>query len=131
MDKGFLDAITKAKGTKVIDEGSVIIFTDYLASCNTKIRKNNDFIQRLIGQNDQLKLTAAMVSEVIRKYTKLQESIDEMKSDKDSGKEEEVKEKIVLPVEKGSEDTNNINARKTKVSKKKVGKSKFVEDVSK
>ena len=88
-DKGFLDALSRARDKKVIDKGSLVIFRDYIESCSTKIRKNNDLIQRLIGQNDQLKLTSSMMTEVLNKYTRLQEDADKLEEANRKLKEED------------------------------------------
>lgn len=118
MDRSFIEVIEKAKSMDIVNEGSVIIFKDYLLRCESQIQKNNDLINRLAGKNDQLRFTASFLSEVVRKYIRLQED-----ADMSARRLEELTEK---PLEEAPKEEVKAEipakAPKAKVSQKKATK---------
>jgi len=90
MDKQFFELLDKAKNLKVIDEGSIIIFADYINRCEAQIHKNIEMVNRLMGKNEQLKFTSSFLGDVVRKYIRLQEEADSFKNNEPLVKEEEV-----------------------------------------
>jgi len=137
-DKAFIEALARAKKSKVVEDGSLIIFKDYIDSCVAKMKKNNDLIQRLIGQNDQLKLTSNMLTETLRKYCRMQEDNDRIVADKEA-EEERVLERERIEKEAEASIAGRVHSKpvgtppapieppKKKKSKSKT--SKYIEEI--
>ena len=123
MDKQFLELLEKAKNLSVLDEGSKIIFTDYIYRCEAQISKNIEMINRLAGKNDQLRITSALLGDVIRKYIRLQEDAD-IASRQEAEFRAEIDENLRLEADE------EINFKEKDVKEKKSSKKKkIVEEV--
>lgn len=76
MDEKFNQIIKRARELGVVDSGTMLIFRDYILECQNRIKKNQEQIQRLMGQNDQLGLTQAILQPIVQKYIFMQEDND-------------------------------------------------------
>lgn len=90
MDERLIEILQEARKKDIINSGTFLIIKDYVNECRLKMKKNEEQVQRLKGQNDQLSLVVATLSSIVNKYIRMQDQADkdaEEKLDREQPKE--------------------------------------------
>lgn len=121
MDLRLSEVLKKAADMGVVDGKITPIIEDYIRSCDARIQKNIDMVNRLIGQNEQLRLNSSIMTDVLKKYITIQESIDAAQREKDEMlAKEETLEDTELPEEETLKAVIPQDAKKTKKATKRL-----------